>query len=88
MQHEDLELGIRVIHDQLGRCLQENVALKGVIAALLSQSNLTDEEIEKWIRCAATNPVGTASPEDAIAAAEFVIKETATEREQNQGAGA
>ena len=75
---------IREIFGKLDRYAEEIVALKGTIAALLTKTGFTDDDIFDWITRSAKKAVGTASAKDAQARAEFYLQETSKNRRLNR----
>ncbi len=75
---------IREIFGKLDRYAEEIVALKGTIAALLTKTGFTDDDIFDWITRSAKHPVGTASVKDAQARAEFYLQEPSKYRRLNR----
>ncbi len=75
---------IRDISRKLDRYAEEIVALKGTIAALLTKTAFTDDDIFDWITRSAMNPVGIASVKNAKASAEFYLQETFKTRRLNR----
>lgn len=79
----DNDLEIKGLQSKLDKAFQEIIGLKGIVAALLSKTHLTDKQLKEWITRISKNPVGISSSEDAIACAENILEETQKDRTSN-----
>ena len=84
MANSDQQKSIKKLEASVQENTDEIVAIRGLLMALLLQSEETDDELIAFVRNEASNPVGRVDPEHAVSVANPLIEETAGQREKNR----
>ncbi len=84
MSNSDQQKAIEKLKANVKENTLEIVALRGILKALLLQSELTDDELRHFVRNEASNPVGRVEPDHTVSVTNPLIEETAAQREKNR----